>query len=1137
MVRNAAVFVLLLASLAGHPGRAAPPSVSAGASISVAVRADGTLRTWGDDSAGALGTGRSLQSLLPIPVAGIANVVAVACGDFHTVALHSDGTVWAWGRNDNGELGDGTTNGRSVPTRVVGLTGVVAIAAGSVHTVALKSDGTVWTWGANFAGQLGDDSQGRSTPTAVAGLSGVIAIAAGYEHTVALRGDGTVWAWGKNDSGQLGTGIASAQYEGISTPMQAVGLTSVVQVAAGGTHTMARRADGTVWAWGDNSGGNLGNGTTASRAFPAPVPGLANVAFIAAGSYSLAIRADGSAWAWGANGYGQLGDGTYIDRLAPVPLTGLPPIVSASLAFLHSSAVAKDGSVWSWGYNDEGDLGDGTTDRHESPVRTQGIAGVAAVAVGEGHTVALRTDGSVWAWGDDGAGELGDGVRIFSTTPVTPTDASGWTAASAGGRHSIGLKADGTVLAAGDNSFGQLGDGTRADRATFAPVNGLADVVQVSAGFYHSLARKSDGTVWSWGLDYGGRLGDGPGGDPGLVPVQVSGLANAASVSAGGSHSLALRSDGTVWAWGDNTYGQLGDGTTQTRDVPVRVAGLANVVEVSAGYDHSLARRSDGSVWAWGSDYEGQLGDGGTVDRSVPVRVQGLQDAIAVSAGDSVSAAITRDGSVWVWGANFGAQLGDGTFDAHATPERLPDLTGVAAVAVGFGHTLVLESDGTVLAWGANGHGETGDGTLADRARPVVVLREDGAGTLAGDDWFLDLDPAIAKSVPENRRPVFLAVASGANDQVVADIHYRAQDEGTSGSVYVFALAPATMVKNAAAAKRAQLGMIARGSPRDAPVACVLAQLASDGSLQAVGAANLQAYLSGVLSTQGQAVTVLDNASSSQLSGATFFVGYGADPSSMMAAGTNRSVVSVPGPVQCQPQAPQTGWWWNPLEDGRGFSIEAHGHNLFFASFLYDVSGRSTWVVSSGPASLDGSYYTGELLSAHGGQTLAGAYPGFPAVDDLGQVALAFSDASHGTMVWPGGVVPIERFDIVPNGLALAPAANQPENGWWWNPQESGRGFFLEWQGGTLDVAGYMYDDAGNPVWYITVGPMSGADGLTFANTWWSYGGGQTLTGAWRQNRQTSNDVAPITIRFNAPDSAILTLPGGRTTTLTRQRF
>lgn len=1134
LARPAAAAWLLALALAAGSAHALAPSVSAGGTHSLAIRADGSLRAWGDDSAGALGTGRSLQTLLPLAVNGISNVTQVACGDFHTVALRSDGTVWAWGRNDHGELGDGTTHGRSTPAPVAGLSGVIAIAAGSVHTVALKSDGTVWTWGANYVGQLGDGSDGRSTPAQVGALANVRAISAGYEHTVALVADGTVWAWGKNDDGQLGNGTVSPRYSGVATPVQVVGLSGIAQVAAGGTHTLARTSDGAVWAWGDNSGGNLGNGTTTSSTVPVAVPALGPVAFIAAGSYSLAIKADGSAWAWGANGYGQLGDGTYVDRLAPVPLTALPPLQSAALAFLHSSAVARDGSVWSWGNNDNGALGDGTTDRHGTPLQAHGIAGASQVAVGESFTVALKADGSVWAWGDNGSGQLGSGVAIFATTPTLPTDAAGWTAAAAGGRHSIALKADGSVLAAGHNAYGQLGDGTRVSRATFAPVTGLAGVTEISAGYYHSLARKGDGSVWAWGLDYAGRLGTGPDGDPDLVPLQVPGLSDVVHVSAGGDHSLALRADGSVWAWGSNNAGQLGDGTTVTRDMPVRVTGLPNVVEIAAGADHSLARASDGSVWAWGGNYQGQLGDGTNVDRAVPLRVNGLQDVVAISAGGTVSAARTREGNVWMWGANFDAQLGDGTYDQRTTPERLPDLAGVARISVGNAHTLALASDGTVLAWGRNDYGQLGDGTLAARGSGVAVVREGGAGSLAANDWFLDLDPAIAKA--PRREPVFLAVASNVNDALVADIRFRAQDQGRSGSVYVFALAPATLVKDGLAAKSMVPGSHARATTTDAPVPCVLAQLNASGQLQAVGTSGLQAYLTGTLSAQGQAVTILNTAASAQAAGATFYVGYGSDPASMVANGTNRSVVSVPGSAACQPQAPQTGWWWNPLESGRGFAIEARGNNLFFGAFLYDASGRSTWTIAAGPASLDGSYFSGDLLEARGGQTLGGAYPGSPSIGAIGAVTLAFNDATHGMMVWPGGTVAIERMAFGPGGPAPAAAGGQPESGWWWNPAESGRGFFMEWQGATLDVAGFMYDDAGSPVWYLSAGPMD-ATGGTYSSQWWSFADGQTLTGAYRQNRLVSDHVAPVTIRFSGPDAALMTLPNGRTTALTRQRF
>ncbi len=369
-----------------------------------------------------------------------------------------------------------------------------------------------------------------------------------------------------------------------------------------------------------------------------------------------------------------------------------------------------------------------------------------------------------------------------------------------------------------------------------------------------------------------------------------------------------------------------------------------------------------------------------------------------------------------------------------------------------------------------------------------------------------------------------------------ANIQYRPQDVGTSGSVYTFAVAPQSLVKSAPAGEAPYVvgkSKAGEGGRKDTSVACVLAQLNAAGQLQAVSASGIQAYVTGVLSAQGQAVQVINGVPTVNIAGATFYVGYGTSSTAMLNNGINRSVVTVPGSQVCQPGPPQTGWWWNPSESGRGFSIEASGNNLFMASYLYDASGRATWYVAVGPTSLDGSVFNGQLLAFGSGVTLNGPYRGNAPLPSAGPVTLTFSDGEHGTLVWPGGTVAIQRFAFGANGTATAPLAGQPESGWWWGgSSDNGRGFFLEWQGNQAFIAGYMYDAAGNPVWYVSQGAVTNAQ--AYQGSWLQFANGQTLAGAYKAPTMTNGNVAPVTIQFQGADTAILGLPSGN---LPIQRF
>jgi alpha-tubulin suppressor-like RCC1 family protein len=350
---------------------------------------------------------------------------------------------------------------------------------------------------------------------------------------------------------------------------------------------------------------------------------LAGISAIGAGkNHTLAINgSDGTVWAWGSNGYGQLGDGGQSDSTAPTQVSGLTGVAVVAGGTDHSIAVKADGTVWAWGYNGSGQLGDGTTTNRYTPVQVSGIDGVTAIAAGNSHSLALKSDGTVWAWGYNFYGQLGDGTTTSSSTPVQVSGLGSVVGIAAGKYHSLALNSDGTVWAWGWNFWNQLGDGTTTTRYTPVQVSGIDGVALIAGGALHSLALKPDGTVWAWGWNNFGELGDGVGTAGSNVAIQVNGISNAAAIAAGAHHSIANKSDGTVWGWGQNASGELGNGTTTNTTTPVQASGINGAISVAAGWDHTIALMSDGTVWAWGYNNHGQVGNGTMSNSSSPVQV------------------------------------------------------------------------------------------------------------------------------------------------------------------------------------------------------------------------------------------------------------------------------------------------------------------------------------------------------------------------------------------------------------------------------------------------------------------------------------------------------------------------------------
>jgi hypothetical protein len=368
-------------------------------------------------NSGSEGTGFDFNAIIPDQVST----------STHTLFIKSDGTVLAWGLNDKGQLGNNTTSLTPNPTAVqvqgeggVGiLSGITAVAAGNGFSVALKSDGTIWAWGDNTYGQLGDGTTtARLTPVQVTGLSGTfVTISAGGSHALAVKSDGRLWAWGNNSSGQLGDNSTDVRH----TPVEV--FSNIKYVSAGFDHTMVLDINGSVWTWGNNSNGQLGNATQTNSSAPVlAVPG-GSVRIAAGNKCSVVLRyttshLTGSIVTWGKNSDGQLGIGTTTDSYSPLTISNFADIANVSAGNNHLVVAKNDGTVWAWGNNSSGQLGNNSNVASTSPIQTSMVTGIVHLSAGSGDTVAYKNDGTVWAWGDNTYGQLGDGSTTARWTPV-----------------------------------------------------------------------------------------------------------------------------------------------------------------------------------------------------------------------------------------------------------------------------------------------------------------------------------------------------------------------------------------------------------------------------------------------------------------------------------------------------------------------------------------------------------------------------------------------------------------------------------------------------------------------------------------------------------------------------------------------
>ncbi len=343
--------------------------------------------------------------------------------------------------------------------------------------------------------------------------------------------------------------------------------------------------------------------------------------------HTLALKTDGTLWAWGDNGSGELGDNTVVNKNQPVQIGTANNWVKISAGYNFSVALKSDGTIWTWGSNIYGQLGDGTTTSRRFPgqvgTATDWAAISASTGLTRGHVIARKATGALWGWGANMYGQLGDNTTTNRSLPVPIGTATDWQTVVAGGNHTLALKTNGTLWAWGWNGLQQLGDGTSTDRITPIQIGTATNWQSIDASYSHSLAIKTNGTLWSWGFGDNGQLGLGSATTIANVPIQVGTDTNWSMAHCGIDHSVALKTNLTLWSWGKNENGELGLGTASTTDIttPTQVATNADKVLVTAGQSFTQVLNSDGFLYAAGINADGQLGDATNSDRNTLVNI------------------------------------------------------------------------------------------------------------------------------------------------------------------------------------------------------------------------------------------------------------------------------------------------------------------------------------------------------------------------------------------------------------------------------------------------------------------------------------------------------------------------------------
>jgi alpha-tubulin suppressor-like RCC1 family protein/translation initiation factor IF-1 len=702
--------------------------VSFGRENTYIIRSDGTLWATGNGAQGRLGNNQVNSQSSPIQIAGT-NWACVAGGWYYCTATKTDGTMWSWGQSNNGYLGNGAVSPwPSVSSPVqVGSGNTWPTQRGKMcsgqHTLAVKTDGTLWGWGRGTLGQLGNDSTNNSNSPVQIGSDNTWGYATvsrrddttGQQFSAAVKTDGTLWMWGHNTDGVLGQNLSIASLQGTSSP---------VQVGSNNNWKWVKAGNGNVWA----------------------------------------VKTDNTLWGWGNNFYGQLGQNNNIHRSSPVQITGstfnFTDIDQFSISWRHGLVTDVNEDLYFTGENVWGEGALGYTGNKNVLTQVSSNKYFKKVYADHASTFVLAVPyvpeplaGQLWAWGVNYPyGNFGNNSMVDSYSPVQVSTSTFYQIPQSANNTFHYIKADGTLWGWGSNSGGggrggQIGDNSIIDRSMPVQIGSATDwrSVFTKEGFANIdtsvYALNSTGQLWAWGnsvsisaTNFYSPLGDGQ-----YIsrssPVQLAAGTSFSYLGRGNQKAIMMVSDGgQLYGIGQSTNRNLLIANDNVLTVPTLVQSTAHWSKVEVGADHGIGLSNTNTLFAWGNNAYGQLGTNNTTDYNIATNVGLINTWDIISVGDSFSFAIKQDGSLWSWGKNHVGQLGHDNTINYSSPTQIGTENTWTNVIVcpcpdrftrGYSRVIGLKNDGSLWTWGDNTFGTLGDGTTIHRSSPIQTVLND----------------------------------------------------------------------------------------------------------------------------------------------------------------------------------------------------------------------------------------------------------------------------------------------------------------------------------------------------------------------------------------------------------------------------